>query len=61
MNGTSFIDKVSYIRSMMTYWIWGTSSKVWMVPFILGRFGDVSRVLSLLQQLFVVVGGCGCF
>ena len=35
MNGTSFIDKVSYIRSMMTYWIWGTSSKVWMVPLFL--------------------------
>ena len=32
MNGTDFIDKISYIRSMMTYWIWGTSSKVWMVP-----------------------------
>ena len=35
MNGTGFIDKVSYIRSMMTYWIWGTSSKVWMVPLFL--------------------------
>ena len=35
MNGTSFIDKVSYIRAMMTYWIWGTSSKVWMVPLFL--------------------------
>ena len=35
MNGTDFIDKVSYIRSVMTYWIWGTPSKVWMVPLFL--------------------------
>ena len=35
INGTGFIDKVSHMRALMTYWIWGSASKVWMVPLFL--------------------------
>jgi subfamily B ATP-binding cassette protein MsbA len=35
VSGTGFIDKVSHLRALTTYWIWGTSSKVWMVPLFL--------------------------
>ena len=35
MDGTNFIDKISHLRALMTYWIWGSASKVWMVPVFL--------------------------
>lgn len=35
MDGVSFVDKVSHLRALVTYWIWGSASKVWMVPLFL--------------------------
>ena len=35
LNGEGLVDQLSYLRALMTYWIWGSSSKVWMVPVFL--------------------------
>ena len=35
LNGEGLVDQLSYLRALMTYWIWGSSSKVWMVPLFL--------------------------
>ena len=35
LNGEGLVDQLFYLRALMTYWIWGSASKVWMVPVFL--------------------------